>query len=64
MVDSLLDSVEGVGPKRKRQLLRRFGSLKRLRTASFEEIAEVVPESVAREVVATLGGPTEGVSSE
>lgn len=64
MVDSLLDSVEGVGPKRKRRLLRKFGSLKRLRTASFEEVAEVVPESVAREVVAALGGSTEGVNSE
>ena len=54
MVDSVLDSVPGVGPARKQQLLRRFGSLKRLRSATFEEVAEIVPESVAREVVATL----------
>jgi len=54
MVDSVLDSIPGVGPTRKRQLLRRFGSLKRLRTATFEEVAAVVPEPVAREVVAKL----------
>ena len=60
MVDSVLDSVDGVGPKRKRLLLRRFGSLKRLRNATFEEIAEVVPDAVARDVVAALGGPDGG----
>ena len=54
MVDSVLDSVPGVGPARKQQLLRRFGSLKRLRSATFEEVAAVVPETVAREVVAAL----------
>ena len=54
MVDSVLDSVPGVGPTRKQQLLRRFGSLKRLRSATFEEVAAVVPEAVAREVVAAL----------
>jgi excinuclease ABC subunit C len=56
MIDSVLDSVPGLGPKRKKQLMRRFGSLKRLRTATFEEIAEVVPEAVAKQLVDTLAG--------
>lgn len=56
MVDSILDDVPGVGPKRKRMLLRRFGSLRKLRQATFEEIAEVVPESVAGELVSVLTG--------
>ncbi|MDX2343085.1 MAG: excinuclease ABC subunit UvrC [Acidimicrobiia bacterium] len=56
MVDSVLDSVPGLGPKRKKMLLRRFGSLKRLRTATFEEISEVVPDDVATKLVATLTG--------
>lgn len=50
MVDSLLDEVDGVGPARKKALLRTFGSLKRLREASVSDIAVVVPEQVAREV--------------
>ena len=54
MVDSVLDSVAGIGPNRKRHLLRRFGSLKRLRAATYEEIAEVVPEAVADELVSAL----------
>jgi excinuclease ABC subunit C len=53
---SILDDVEGVGPKRKRAIMRRFGSLRRLRAASVEEIASVpgVPESVATDVWQTL----------
>lgn len=56
MVDSVLDSVAGIGPTRKRMLLRKFGSLKRLRSATFEEIAEVVPKPVAHDLVEALTG--------
>jgi excinuclease ABC subunit C len=41
MVDSLLDGVPGLGPSRRKALLTRFGSLKRLRAATAEEIAQV-----------------------
>ena len=34
----LVDDVPGVGPTRKKALLKRFGSLARLRTATVEEI--------------------------
>ncbi|HUG31569.1 MAG TPA: excinuclease ABC subunit UvrC [Acidimicrobiia bacterium] len=54
MVDSILDEVEGVGPKRKKDLLRHFGSLKKLRSASREELTEVVPEQVAADLYAAL----------
>jgi len=37
---SALDEVPGVGPKRKKALLRKFGSLKAVRDASADEIAE------------------------
>ncbi len=37
--ESLLDGVPGVGPRRKAQLLRRFGSLKAIRDATVEELA-------------------------
>ena len=49
---SVLDSIEGVGPKRKKQLLRHFGSLKRLREASLEEIKAVpgIPGDVAERI--------------
>ncbi len=38
---SVLDDIPGVGPGRKRTLLRTFGSLKRLREATVEELAAV-----------------------
>ena len=38
---SRLDAVPGIGPRRRRALLRRFGSLKRVGEASVEEIAGV-----------------------
>lgn len=37
---SLLDEIPGIGAKRKRLLLQRFGSLKHLRDASVEELRE------------------------
>lgn len=41
MVDSLLDGVAGLGPARRKALLSHFGSLKKLRAASEDEIAAV-----------------------
>ena len=39
---SALDSIPGVGPKRKRALLRRFGTVRGVRDASVDEIAATV----------------------
>jgi excinuclease ABC subunit C len=38
---SALDSVPGVGPKRKKALLRKFGSVKAIREAGIDDIAAV-----------------------
>ena len=40
-VRSTLDLVPGVGPKRKKMLIRRFGSVKNIREASLEDVASV-----------------------
>jgi len=58
MTVSVLDEVPGLGPARKKVLLRAFGSVKRLRSASVEEIASVqgIGPSVAAAVVKSLGG--------
>ncbi len=54
MVDSVLDEVEGVGPTRKKNLLRRFGSLKRIREATEDQLAETLPEGVAADLYTAL----------
>ena len=54
MVDSILDEVPGIGPQRKKDLLKRFGSLKKIREAGAEALAEVVPKNVADDLYAAL----------
>lgn len=56
---SPLDDVPGVGPARKRALLKRFGSLTRLRAATADELAEVpgVGPELARAVYEHLHDP-------
>ncbi|MBR2845092.1 MAG: excinuclease ABC subunit UvrC [Solobacterium sp.] len=51
---SILDEVEGVGPKRKQKLLKAFGNFTNLKNADVEAIAEVVPMETAEKVYAAL----------
>jgi len=41
-IQSALDTIPGIGPKRKKALLRKFGSVKQIREAPVEEIASTV----------------------
>lgn len=56
MVASILDDVPGLGPKRRKQLLKHFGSVKRMREASLEEIEAVpgIPKQVAEDLYAVI----------
>jgi excinuclease ABC subunit C len=58
MTTSALDKVPGLGEVRRKALLRRFGSVKRIREASVAEIASVpgIGERTARAVLAALRG--------
>ena len=53
---SLLDSIPGVGAERRRRLLRSFGSVKRMRAATVEELARVpgISAALAMTIRATL----------
>lgn len=59
MTASVLDTIAGLGPKRKKALLKAFGSVRRLRAATVEEISAVkgIPRVVADEVVEALAAP-------
>ena len=55
-VRSAFDDLPGVGPKRKRELLKVFGSVKRVRDAPVEQIAAVpgISRALAERIKATL----------
>jgi excinuclease ABC subunit C len=65
MTSSALDDVTGLGQVRRTALLRHFGSLRRIRQASVDELTEVpgVGVSTARAVLAALG-PAENVDPD
>ena len=50
MLSSLLDMVEGIGEKRKKELLRKYGSIKKMKEASLEELEKIVSKNVALEL--------------
>ncbi len=58
MTTSALDEIPGLGPHRRKALLARFGSVRRLRAASPQMIAEVpgIGPALAERIVVALSG--------
>jgi excinuclease ABC subunit C len=56
MTKSVLDDVPGLGPVRRARLVKEFGSVKRLRALTEDELVAIpwLPERVARGVFAGL----------
>ncbi|MGO4951714.1 excinuclease ABC subunit UvrC [Paenibacillus sp. S25] len=55
MVTSRLDSIPGIGEKRRKLLLKHFGSLKKIREASVEEFRPLsIGDKLARQIIAAL----------
>lgn len=56
MTQSLLDEIQGLGPARKKQLLRSFGSVKKLKEQSLETLLSLtyLPENVAQALYSVL----------
>jgi excinuclease ABC subunit C len=52
---SVLDDISGVGEKRKKQLLKEFGSVKKMKEATFEEFRALgIPAPVVEELMKKL----------
>ncbi|MEE9298885.1 MAG: excinuclease ABC subunit UvrC [Acidimicrobiia bacterium] len=64
MVDSVLDGVRGIGPARKKALMRRFGSLKRIREAGVADLQEILPDDIAVRLHEVLHGGSVGIVRE
>ncbi len=49
-LSSILDVVPGIGEVRKKELLKKFGSLKKMREASLDELSEIVGKEVGKKL--------------
>ena len=47
---SQLDEIPGIGPKRKQELLKKFGSIKAIRDASLDDLLRILPSDAANAV--------------
>jgi excinuclease ABC subunit C len=64
-LSSPLDSIPGVGPSRRKALLRRFGSLKRVRMATVEELTQIPGiTSIVAEAIRRHCGGEDGETAE
>lgn len=46
-IASVLDNIDGIGKVRKRELIKQYGSVKKMSEASVSELSEIIPEGVA-----------------
>ena len=46
-IASVLDNIEGIGAKRKKELIKTFGSVAKIKNASMEELTKILPENIA-----------------
>lgn len=46
-ISSVLDNIEGIGSKRKKELIKEFGSITKIKSASISELTKILPENIA-----------------
>ena len=46
-ISSVLDNIPGIGAKRKKELIKKFGSVTKMESATLEELTSILPEQVA-----------------
>lgn len=49
-ISSVLDEIEGIGKVRKKELIKKYGSISNIKNASLEELSKIIPEKVAIEL--------------
>ena len=46
-ISSVLDNIKGLGDKRKKNLIKKYGSVSKMKEASIEELSEIIPKDIA-----------------
>ncbi len=49
-ISSILDNINGIGSVRKKELIKKYGSVTKMSSVSIEELSEILPENVAIEL--------------
>lgn len=47
-ISSILDNIEGIGEKRKKELIKKFGSVAKMEQATKEELEKILPTDIAK----------------
>lgn len=50
-LESVLDQIDGIGAKRKHQLLKKYHTTTKIKEANLEELTEIVPEKIANHLL-------------
>lgn len=53
-LESILDHIEGIGTKRKKELLKKYKTITKLKTLTYEELSEILPPKVASNMIEFL----------
>lgn len=46
-ISSVLDNIDGIGEKRKKELIKKFGSVAKMKEAPTEELGKIIPKNIA-----------------
>ena len=53
-ISSVLDNISGLGEKRKKELIKKYGSVLKISNASVEELSEIIPYNIAENLIEYL----------
>ena len=46
-ISSIIDNIDGIGEKRKKELLKKYKTITKMKEATLEELEEILPNKVA-----------------
>ena len=53
-ISSVLDNISGLGEKRKKSLIKKYGSVSKMKDASIEDLSKIIPENIAKNLLEYL----------
>lgn len=59
-ISSVLSNIDGIGEKRRKELIKKYGSIKKMRESSVEELSSVLPKEVAKKLYDYLSSMESG----